>query len=399
MKLFVAVTMYEDKIFGKCAESLLNNITLLIKEGHEVTTFFSSELYIDRSRNICVKNFLASDCSDMLFVDADLSFEDNAMSKIIKYDKDIVAGSYRLKHEIHNYPVILDFDRKDNNCKEEETGLVWCKSVPTGFMRIKRKVFKKMLKHYDMKADTNDIYPFFETGMRMFDDGQWWGEDTAFCKKWTDMGGEIMVEPRITFTHRGMQDFTGNFHEHLMSRSVNNLDKVPSGIEGWMTDSEIETLRWLGARCKNVVEVGSWKGRGTKELLETCKGTVYAIDHFNGTDTDGSKLAALGLNIYDKFVLNVGSFPNLKILKGDSVEMAKTFNGNKVDMVFLDAGHTYEDVIEDIDTWLPKCNRIIAGHDYCNGFPGVEKAVNEKFKNVNVRDSIWWVELKEIANV
>lgn len=398
MHLFVAITMYEDKIFGKCSESVLNNCINLMGKGHKVTVFYNSELYIDRSRNACVKKFLESDATDLLFIDADLVFENNAMEKIIKYDRPIVAGSYRLKQLFEHYPVLIDFDRPDRNCKEEETGLVYVHSAPTGFMRIQRKVFEQMIEHYKPVKDTHDMLHFFETGMRVFDDGQWWGEDTAFCKKWTDMGGDVMVEPRLTFTHIGSREYKGNFHEHLMGRQVKNMDAVEEGIPGWMSPSEQEALRKFAGEAESIVEVGCWKGRSTKTLLEYCSGTVYAVDHFSGTDSDlSSDLASVELDIYGQFIKNVGHYKNLEILKGESVKIAKGFNGTKVDMVFIDAGHTYEECKEDIEAWLPKCNKRIAGHDYVEGHAGVIDAVNEKFGDrVNVVDSIWWVDLEEV---
>ena len=359
---------------------------------------YSSDLYIDRSRNFCVNLFLDSDCSDIVFIDSDLGFEDDAISKLIEHDKDIVAGAYRYKKSDIEYTVSLDFSR-NNNCKEEETGLVYVERAPTGLMRIKRKVFEDMIEKYNMKTDERNMYSFFETGMIFQNDNNWYGEDVAFCKKWTDAGGEIMVAPDITFTHIGTQEFEGNLHEYLLGRKVENLDKVNKGIPGWTTDTELELLRHLGSSFDSIVEVGCWKGRSTKELLETCKGTVYAVDHFNGSDTDNSGLAMFGLDIYHEFMSNVGSYPNLKVLKGDSVEISKKFNGNKVDMVFIDAGHDYEEVKSDIEAWLPKCKKIIAGHDYSDEWVGVKKAVDEKFDKINIVDSIWWVDLtKEIRN-
>ncbi len=396
MHLFVAVTMYEDKVFGKCSESVLNNCINLMGKGHKVTVFYNSELYIDRSRNACVKKFLESEATDLLFVDADLAFDNNAMEKIIEYDRPIVAGAYCLKQIFEHYPVLIDFDRENRNCKEEETGLVWVKSAPTGFMRIQRTVFEQMIEHYEPIADTHNILPFFETGMRVFDDGQWWGEDTAFCRKWTDMGGDVMVEPRLSFTHIGNREYKGNFHEHLLGRSVKNLDSVDEGIPGWMSPVEIELLGKLAKKADSIVEVGCWKGRSTKTLLDNCEGTVYAVDHFSGTDSDySSDLASVELDIYDTFMKNVGHYKNLEVLKGNSVDIAKSFNGNRADMVFLDAGHTYEECKADIDAWLPKCKKIICGHDYVKEHMGVMQAVNERFKNVNIVDSIWWVKLEE----
>ena len=396
MHLFVAITMYEDKIFGKCSESVLNNCINLIQKGHKVTVFYNSELYIDRSRNACVKKFLESDCTDLLFIDADLVFENDAMEKIIKYDRSIVAGSYRLKQLFEHYPVVVDFDRENSNCKEEETGLVWVHSAPTGFMRIQRGVFEKMIEHYRPIADTHGIIPFFETGMKVFNDGQWWGEDTAFCKKWTDIGGDIMVEPRLTFIHMGNREYKGNFHEHLMGRAVERLDVVEEGIPGWMSPAEQEVLKVFAKDSDSMVEVGCWKGRGTKELLENCKGTVYAVDHFSGTDSDlSSVLASVELNVYDEFIKNVGHYDNLTIMKGDSVQVAEKFNGTKVDTVFIDAGHDYDEVKADIEAWLPKCKKRICGHDYVEGHSGVIEAVNEKFGKENIKtvDSIWFYDI------
>jgi len=389
--------MYEDKVFGKCSESVLNNCINLMGKGHKVTVFYNSELYIDRSRNACVKKFLESDATDLLFVDADLAFDNDAMEQIIKYDKPIVAGAYRLKQIFEHYPVIIDFDRENNNCKDEETGLVWVESAPTGFMRIQRNVFEKMINHYKPVKDTHGMLHFFETGMRVFNDGQWWGEDTAFCKKWTDIGGDVMVEPRLNFTHIGGREYKGNFHEHLMGRSVKELDSVDEGIPGWMSPAEQEVLREFARESDSVVEIGSWKGRSTKEFLDNCKGTVYAVDHFSGTESDLTELGSVGLNIYDEFTKNVGHYKNLEVLIGDSLTVAEKFNGTKVDTVFIDAGHTYEDCKSDIEAWLPKCKKRICGHDYVKDHMGVIEAVNEKFGEARVKtvDSIWWVDLEE----
>lgn len=219
MNLFLAVTLYDMRIHGQCAEAILKNCVTLMKAGHTVTPCFHKDLYIDRSRNLCVKMFMETDCSDIIFIDSDLSFDDDAILKLIKYDKDIVAGAYRHKHDEISYPVIVDFSR-EGNCKDEETGLVYVKHAPTGLMRIQRRVFDKMADHYKMQRDQGGAYAFFNTGMIFPDDNNWYGEDVAFCKKWVEMGGEVLVEPNITFTHTGPRDFVGNFHEYLMGRKT-----------------------------------------------------------------------------------------------------------------------------------------------------------------------------------
>ena len=56
----------------------------------------------------------------------------------------------------------------------------------------------------------------------------------------------------------------------------------------------------------------------------------------------------------------------------------KFVEDNSLDFIFIDAGHEYEDVLEDIHYWYPKVKPggHIMGHDINQ--PQVRKAVNEK---------------------
>jgi hypothetical protein len=65
-----------------------------------------------------------------------------------------------------------------------------------------------------------------------------------------------------------------------------------------------------------------------------------------------------------------------------SAEAIHFFNDSSLDFVYIDALHTYDGVISDINLWLPKIkdNGFIGGHDYdIENFPGVVQAVNEVF--------------------
>jgi hypothetical protein len=386
MKVFIGITCYDHKIFGECSEAILKNCITLIKNGHEVIPYYSNDLYIDRSRNMIANLFLDSDCDNLIFVDSDLSFDDDAMLQLLKYDKDIVAGAYPYKKAQEEYPVTLKFDSQ-MNCKDEETGLVSVTRVPTGLMRIQRRVFEG----YPAKRDERKIDQFFETGMR-FEDVNWWGEDSYFCKKVIELGFEIWLEPRLNFSHYGVTEFKGNYHEYLMGRRVDtyyeSLDKVETGIRGWTTDKELKILSELAHLSYNVVEIGCWKGRSTKVLLDSCSGIVYAVDKWEGAN-DQSGAMVLLQDVYSEFVKNVGHYDNLEIIKELSLDAAKKINS--VDMVFIDADHSYEAVKADIEAWLPKCNKFICGHDY--DYPDVKKAVDEKFGEPKYIDSLWWIEL------
>jgi len=166
--------------------------------------------------------------------------------------------------------------------------------------------------------------------------------------------------------------------------------KYTNNIEGWMMPGELEVLYDQAQKAESVIEIGSWKGRSTHALLSGCKGTVYAVDHFQGSvgEEEAHAEAKTG-DIYAQFMKAVGHFPNLKVCRGASLSIAALFDqqGIKADMVFIDGGHTYEEIKADIAAWLPKAKKVICGHDY--NWPGVKRAVDEYFGTVEVYQSLW----------
>lgn len=228
-KVFIAVPVGSGNLTYDCHESIIRNTHYLRDKGIEIVPYYHPyHIYIDDARNICVNKFLSSDCDEFIFIDSDVGFDDDALSKLLHNDKDIVAGAYPYRKDNQTeFPVIIDFSN-NNNCKEEKTGLVYARIVPTGFMRIQRRVFEKIISLsektpeyvYKIEKDSRGIYTFFRTGILFPNDNTWYGEDVAFCMWWKAMGGELFIEPRINFTHTGHKQFTGNLHEYLLGRSV-----------------------------------------------------------------------------------------------------------------------------------------------------------------------------------
>lgn len=168
--------------------------------------------------------------------------------------------------------------------------------------------------------------------------------------------------------------------------------EVPgSHIDGYMREDELEWLYNTSKRMSSIAEIGCWMGRTTFALCSGCKGTVYAVDHFKGSEEHQAIIAEKNLHLYDEFLKNVGHFQNLQIYKMDSIAAAKLIE--TIDMVFIDATHEYDDVMQDIDLWAPKCKKMVAGHDY--GSYRVAEVVAKKF-NGNFRNgplAIWYVPL------
>jgi len=163
-------------------------------------------------------------------------------------------------------------------------------------------------------------------------------------------------------------------------------------IKGWMGTRDLHWLFEIAKEMENIVEIGSWKGRSTHALLSGCSGVVYAVDHFLGSkdENDSTHKEGKESDIYSQFLDNVGSFDNLKILRMSSLDAVKQFEDKSVDMVFIDGGHSYEEVVQDIKAWLPKCKKLLCGHDI--PYDSVSKAVKDTIGDVEInikRGTIW----------
>jgi len=97
---------------------------------------------------------------------------------------------------------------------------------------------------------------------------------------------------------------------------------------------------------------------------------------------------------YNSFMMEFGVLPNVRVVREFSIEAAKMFPDGYFDFVYIDAAHTYEEVLLDCKAWYPKIkkNGILAGHDYFpderiwRGLPcGVYQAVNEFVKEKRMK--------------
>jgi hypothetical protein len=166
------------------------------------------------------------------------------------------------------------------------------------------------------------------------------------------------------------------------------------GINGFMGDEELAWLYEKAKEMRTIVEIGSWLGKSTHALLSGCKGTVYAIDHFKGSESeiDDAHASAKTEDIKAMFLENVGYFKNLVVIEEDSSLASKRFEDHSIDMIFIDGDHSYKFVKKDFDFWFPKCSRLFCGHD--KDQDGVPKALEELGKPFfNPVNTIWCIPL------
>jgi len=149
------------------------------------------------------------------------------------------------------------------------------------------------------------------------------------------------------------------------------------------------------------VEVGSWKGKsvaflGVEIVNSGKKIAVDAVDTWAGSPSEESHQNDVYVKtntLYQLFLSNISTLSNIITpVRMPSLDAANLYEDESIDVVFIDAGHTYEDVKADISAWLPKVKigGWLAGHDYpWSHNDEVKKAVDESVSPIDQLEGCW----------
>lgn len=169
-----------DLVNMVCFHTLNTNdaVALKISEGTLIANQ-RAELSLDAMRE---------GCSHILFIDSDMRFPQDMISRLLKHDLDIVATNCA-RRRMPTGPTAQIY--KENGDRElvwtmpDSTGLQEVGSVGMGVMLIKAGVFKALSE------------PWYETPWRS-DKRGYIGEDVFFCNKARDAGFRIWIDHDVS---------------------------------------------------------------------------------------------------------------------------------------------------------------------------------------------------------
>jgi len=162
-----------------------------------------------------------------------------------------------------------------------------------------------------------------------------------------------------------------------------------------------------------IVEVGTWKGRSAATMAETAKAlaftrvTIICVDTWLGAPefwTCGLHDAKLGRSLRRKdgypsvfytFTRNVKALGHTDVIaplplsSGQAANVLAYYNMN-ADVIYVDAAHEYDSVLADLRSYwkLLAPGGVMFGDDYNNGWPGVNRAVDEFAAEKGIRPEI-----------
>ena len=118
------------------------------------------------------------------------------------------------------------------------------------------------------------------------------------------------------------------------------------------------------------VEVGTFKGEFSKEIVQRFTGTLFMVDVWNELGDeyiDASNHKNFEGGVYGECMNNIKGFEDRGIMvRATSKKASELFEDNSLDFVYIDANHAYDFVKEDIQLWYPKVKSggWVMGHDY-----------------------------------
>ena len=235
-------SIYASSVFGlQRAVRAKSNIDLkvLMRDGDALIT---------RARANLVTMFLDDPAAThLLFVDADIGFAPDQVFRLIESGADVVAGLYpikrvnwdKAKRALQSNPpkppsaaldYVLELDDPDQVVLVN--GFTRVRYAGTGFLMIRRHVLERMCRHpayaslqfsrehsADPLAGSPNRFALFEC---MIDPntGTYLSEDFAFCKRWTDIGGEIWADLESRLDHVGPSVFHGDISSQFSTAVV-----------------------------------------------------------------------------------------------------------------------------------------------------------------------------------
>jgi hypothetical protein len=235
--IMIATPMYGGMCTGHYVAGLLGTLNRMRQVNVPVYwAQIMNESLITRARNELVRLFLEKEMDYLMFIDADISFDGQAVATLLAADRDIACGIYPKKEvdwskvgdaakagrdNLQDYGGAFVMNMVGEGKQETDTdGMIEVRHGGTGFMLIKRQVFLDLMPHVPTYRTSSFKDPktgeyikpltheFFATSIDQT--GALLSEDYHFCDLWRKQGNKIYANPFIKLQHVGTYVFGGD---------------------------------------------------------------------------------------------------------------------------------------------------------------------------------------------
>jgi predicted O-methyltransferase YrrM len=155
----------------------------------------------------------------------------------------------------------------------------------------------------------------------------------------------------------------------------------------------IEYLKPYFQEKVKMVEIGCFAGESAKIIHSNLNCELYCVDPWVGGYDRRDSASGSNMELIEQRFDDAIQGTDIIKIKKSSLEASEMFEDGSLDLVYIDAEHTYKAMKQDIQLWLPKLKPtgFFTGHDYQTLFQGVMNAINESFgePDKTFKDTSW----------
>jgi hypothetical protein len=252
-KVLISQAFYEVKAYAPQIACLIDAFKVLdelkIQYGYKM---ICGDSYVDRAKNSLVHDFLKSDCSHLMIIDSDETWDIEGFARLIRaalQGYEVTCALYPCKNNWEFFGgAPKQVDGMIVGKEDGDVRVIEMEVAPGGFIIYSREAFERTRPTLDMYVDPEtgeEILEAFRCNIEkpeikrksieelaamtkeglikyIFDIRQGGrvgiriGEDVYFQKRYQEMGGKVFCEPNVNMGHFGIKEWKGNFHEHLL---------------------------------------------------------------------------------------------------------------------------------------------------------------------------------------
>jgi hypothetical protein len=259
--VYVAVAAYDGKNDLSLTSALLREFGLLAQAGW-VAGFdgLPGCAIVSTARNKLADRFLMDHWldpdggehpfTDLVFIDADVTFERGGLLRLLSHDVDVVFGAPRLKTEPEGYPCEVLRNADGTLAGDAALGLLRAQYGPAGFLRIRRPALVRLVnsglapeivERNAWGEPLGDYRAFFQIA---YQGSRCVGEDVWFFERWAEAGGEAWLDPELRFSHSGIGRWAGCVGDFIRAQNTamdGQAEQAGDAPQGATSDQERQT--------------------------------------------------------------------------------------------------------------------------------------------------------------
>jgi hypothetical protein len=238
--IFVATPMYGGLCHAQYTLGMIQMVgTFSAAKVPFQFAYMVNESLITRARNSLAYDFMQSECTHLMFIDADIGFNSSDILHMINANKDIICGLYPKKEinwldvekavkagvpaadlKNHTGSFVVNLVGDTPYIEGRMGDPMQISNGGTGFMLIQRQVFEGLMDKVptynndmylaiDQERKPKTIHEYFATSIDEESNNRLLSEDYHFCKIARKQGFTVWAAPWAQLVHCGSYFFSG----------------------------------------------------------------------------------------------------------------------------------------------------------------------------------------------